>query len=122
MAFSSTLTINDGTTNRTFAETLREGRKVIRAETTAGTTSAMRSALVIDHTRDDKVNSTKPLRDLLKVSRSSEVSAVYRPTTAHVVITRDPLAPDSDADICMELLASQLTDAAFRAAFLRGES
>lgn len=109
---ADTISLNDGSTARTYNITSREGMDSIRVETTAGVTSAENSTLMIKHTLDRKAPN-KPNRHLVALSKSyTDAAGKVHTVTVHMVITRAKGAPDSLVLSLAEMLSVFATDPA----------
>ena len=104
--FSTTISVTDGTTPRTFTKVSQDGMDSKRREDTAGVLTAENSSLTIKHTMDEKAK-TKPNRHLVSITKTQQdANEVDRVATVHVVITRDKLHTDAG----VEELAADLAD------------
>lgn len=109
---NDSVTLNDGTANRTYQLVSRIGMDSIRRETTAGVSSASMSKMEIKNTIDDKATS-KPNRHLVKFT-FTEYDAAGKPlvSTVHCVITRAKGATDDTVIKLAELCAAFVGDSA----------
>lgn len=89
----------------------RLGMSSLRRETTVGSVSSDQSALTIKNTVD--MQSPKPNRHLIKLSRSFEVNATTgerQDVSVHVVITRGKSVSDDQVLLMCNQLASFMTE------------
>jgi len=114
------ITLNDGTSDRTFAIVSQEGMNTVRSETTAGVSSTENSQVVFKHTRDPKAK-TKPNRHLVAVSGTTvDANGVDRNSQVHFVITRDKLDTDAHVLELAAMAADILADPALVQLILNG--